>query len=187
MEYVHDLTEMSDEALLSHSTTHPSAFEILVARYQSHFLERALYIVKTKDDAEDVVQDAFVRIYRFAPRFNESMGSFKSWAMTILMNVARSRYQKKAKEWKRSASLTQEHYEALPAPSEKDALQAKDIITRALEHVPEDIARILRLAFIEELPYSVIAEREGIQVGAVKTRVHRAKKVLKETIGDIKI
>lgn len=187
MEYARDLAELTDEELLFRSLGNPGLFEALVLRYQRLFLEKALYVVKSKDDAEDVVQDTFVRIYRFAPRFSGDEGTFRSWAVTILMNVARTRYQKKAKERQRNAPLSQEHYETLSAPPEKDAIQARDIIERALDSVPESAARILRLASLEGLPYEEIARREGMSVGAVKTRVHRAKKILKQTIGDIRV
>lgn len=178
---------MSDEEILVYSQSHPDAFEVLVSRYQHTFLERARFIVKTTDEAEDVVQDTFVRIYRFAPRFRGESGTFRSWGMTILMNVARTRYQRQAKERSRSVLLTPEHYESLAEPSQKEAVQAKDIVERALPLLSKDAAHILRLAYLEDLPYQEIASREGLQVGAVKTRVHRAKKELRRIIGSLAI
>lgn len=187
MAHIHasELQELSDEALLQHSIQNPGSFEVLVSRYHQYFLDRATYIVKNRDEAEDIVQDAFVRVYRFAPKFDSSAGTFKAWATTILMNVARTKYQKKAKEWERTAPLTPEHYESLSGEGKQDAIEAKDIIERAFAFLPEDVARILDLAFIKELPYREIAEREGSTEGAIKTRVHRAKKVLKGVIGEV--
>ena len=183
MDHVYDLTALSDEELLARSVESPSAFEVLLSRYQKTFLERAEYIVKSRDEAEDVVQEAFIRIYRFAPKFDGESGTFRAWAVTILMNVARTRYQKQATARGRFAPLTPEHYESLAAPSQKDAAYAKDAIERALLRAPEDVAVILKLAYLEELPYQQIAERLEVSVGAVKTRVHRAKKVLRDIIG----
>jgi len=187
MKHVHiqDLNTLGDEQLLAYSLKSPGAFELLVIRYHKQFLERALYIVKSRDDAEDVVQDTFIRVYRFAPRFDGAKGTFKSWAMTILMNVARTRYQKKAKERGRIAPLSSEHYESLPAHSEKEAAQAKDIIERAFTLVPHDVVRILKLAFVERMPYRDIAKQEHTTEGAVKIRIHRAKKLLNRIIGTI--
>lgn len=187
MDHAQDLQQLSDEALLERSLKAPHTFEVLVARYQKDFLNRAFFVVKSRDEAEDVVQDTFVRIYRFAPRFKQSHGTFKAWATTILMNVARTRYQKQAKQWARTSTLEPEHYESLAAPSEKDAVLAKDTIERALEKAPEDVAVLLRLAFIDGLSYEEIAEREGVTVGAIKTRVHRGKKVLRSIIGTLDI
>lgn len=73
-----DIQTLSDEELLALSQKKPSAFEFLVSRYQSQFLTRAQMVVKTRDAAEDVVQDAFVRMYRFAPRFDAAQGNFRS-------------------------------------------------------------------------------------------------------------
>lgn len=183
MDQVYDLSAFSDEDLLRQSLRSPSAFELLVTRYQAHFLERAGYVVKSKDEAEDVVQETFIRIYRFAPRFDAGAGTFRAWATTILMNVARTRYQKQMLARGRMAPLTTEHYESLAAPSTKDAALAKDTVERALQSAPEDVAIILRLAYIEELPYHEIAARLDVSVGAVKTRVHRAKKLLRGIVG----
>ena len=187
MDHVQTYADMTDEMLLERSLKSPSAFEALVARYQREFLDRAFFVVRSRDEAEDVVQDTFVRIYRFAPRFKATHGSFKAWAITILMNVARTRYQKQAKQWGREASLEPEHYESLAAPSEQEAKLARDTIERALAQIPQDIAGILRLAFIDELPYAEIAEREGVSHGAIKTRIHRAKKVLKKAVDELDI
>lgn len=182
---VYDLNHLSDEDLLKKSLAAPSAFEILITRYQRHFLERATHVVKTRDEAEDVVQETFVRIYRFATKYEEKHGTFKAWAMTILMNVARTRYQKQVTMRGRIAPLSTDHYEQLAAPSTKDAAHAKDAIERALAQIPEDSARLIRLAYLEELPYVQIAEREGITVGALKTRIHRLKKELRYIIGEL--
>src|SRR3989344_4136990 len=111
MDHVYDLTALSDEELLARS-------------------------VKSRDEAEDVVQEAFIRIYRFAPKFDGESGTFRAWAVTILMNVARTRYQKQATARGRFAPLTPEHYESLAAPSPKDAAYAKDAIERALLRAP---------------------------------------------------
>ncbi|OGG44684.1 hypothetical protein A2841_00815 [Candidatus Kaiserbacteria bacterium RIFCSPHIGHO2_01_FULL_48_10] len=181
-----DLSSLTDEALLAFSLNRPSAFELLMARYQNQFLSRAQAVVRSRDAAEDVVQDAFVRIYRFAPRFNGEAGSFRSWALTILMNVARTHYQKNARERGHVAPLDPEHYESLGDASilDKEGHEgyAQAVIQKALSKVPPDVAQVLRLAFIEDLPYKEIAERQGISVPAVKTRVHRAKKVLRSVI-----
>lgn len=171
-----DISQLSDEQLLEHSLEHPSAFEVLMLRYQHEFLNRAHAVVKSRDDAEDVVQEAFVRIYRFAPKFSPKSGSFRSWSLTILMNVARTRYQKQVKERGTFAMLEDAHYESLPDPvdSHGDFLN-KDEVMVVLGRVDEDTAEILTLAYLEGLPYEEIAERKNTTVGAIKARVHRAK------------
>lgn len=179
---------LTDEELLAMSLAKPSAFEHLLSRYQSQFLSRAESILRSRDAAEDVVQEAFVRIYRFAPRFKGEQGTFKAWSLTILMNVARTHYRKAARDRGEVALLDPEHYESLPGPDvtpEGDIGYAKEVIEKALALVEEDVAAILSLAYLEGLPYKDIAEKLGISVPAVKTRVHRAKAELRKVMGAV--
>lgn len=183
-----DFSLLSDEAVLELSLKKPHAFGALVDRYQANFLSRAQMVVKTRDRAEDVVQETFIRIYRFAPRFNPDEGNFRSWALTILMNVARTHYQKAARMRGYTAPLLPEHYESLADDTddgkEGDTAYAKEVITKALAQAPKDVAEVLSLAFIDGLPHAEIAEKLGISTAAVKTRVHRAKAALREIISN---
>lgn len=180
-----ELNELSDEALLAHSLESPSAFEALMLRYQREFLNRAHAVVKSRDDAEDVVQETFVRVYRFAPRFSPANGTFRSWSLTILMNVARTRYQKQAKERGTFAVLEDAHYESLadPVDSHGDFLN-KDEVVGVLGMVDADTAEILTLAYLEGLPYEEIAKSKNTTVGAVKARVHRAKAAVRNALAE---
>ncbi len=184
-----DLLSFSDEELLELSLSRPSAFELLISRYQSQFLSRAQGVLRSRDSAEDVVQETFVRIYRFAPRFKGEHGSFRAWSLTILMNVARTHYRKAARDRSEVALLDPEHYESLAGPDdvtrEGNAAYAKEVVAKALPRVSGDVARILSLAYLQDLPYKDIAEQLGISVPAVKTRVHRAKAELRKIIGTV--
>jgi RNA polymerase sigma-70 factor (ECF subfamily) len=183
-----DFSLLSDEALLALALTKPNVFGALIDRYQTQFLSRAQMVVRSRDQAEDVVQETFIRIYRFAPRFKPDEGNFRAWALTILMNVARTHYQRAARYRGYTAPLDPEHYESLADTSddgkEGDTAYAKEVITKALAKAPKDVAEVLSLAFIEGLPHADIAERLGISSAAVKTRVHRAKAVLRDIINE---
>jgi RNA polymerase sigma-70 factor (ECF subfamily) len=183
---VDDLLSLSDEALLALSLKKPGVFEVLVTRYQNQFLSRAQAVVGNRDAAEDVVQETFVRIYRFGAKFTGEQGSFRAWSVTILMNVARTHYSRSAKNRSHTAPLEPEHYESLADNSihqkEGNEAYAKEVITKALDKAPADVAEILSLAFIDGLPHAEIAEKLGLSTAAVKTRVHRAKAVLRDII-----
>lgn len=185
---VNTTSSLSDEAVLALSAKDPGAFSVLLDRYQAQFLSRAQMVVRDRDRAEDIVQDTFVRIYRFAPHFDPKAGNFRSWALTILMNVARTHYQKNAREKGYTVALDPEHYESLADPSEGkegDGAYAKEIIDKALAQAPEDVKQVLVLAFIEGLPHKDIGDKLGLSAAAVKTRVHRAKAVLRSIIGTV--
>src|SRR3990167_929061 len=86
--------QVPDEEILRKSLRDPSQFKILVARYQEPFLRKAWGIVRKQEDAEDIVQEAFVKIYRYGANFQKRAGiQFKSWAYKILMNTAFTHYQ----------------------------------------------------------------------------------------------
>jgi RNA polymerase sigma factor (sigma-70 family) len=181
---VADYQALSDEELLAHSLKSPSAFEALMIRYQREFVSRAMVVVKVKDDAEDVVQETFIRIYRFAPKYNTENGTFRAWSITILMNVARTHYQKVAKARGTFVKLEDEHYVSLADPhsAHNDYLDAEEV-KRVLSKVDADTAEILTLAYIEALPYEEIAELKQTSVGAIKARVHRAKIAVRNALG----
>lgn len=181
---VADHQALSDEELLALSLKSPGAFEALMIRHQREFLTRAQAVVKSRDDAEDVVQEAFIRMYRFAPKFSAASGTFRSWSITILMNVARTRYQKVAKERGTFAKLEDEHYVSLADPhSDHVDYLDREEVRQVLSKVDADTAEILTLAYIEGLPYEEIAEMKQTTVGAVKARVHRAKIAVRNSLG----
>src|SRR3989344_9344870 len=90
---LHDeLAGASDEEVLRASQKNPDAFAILVSRYEEAFLRKARSILYAREDAEEVVQDAFTRIYVYADRYVPQEGaSFSSWAYAILTRLAFTR------------------------------------------------------------------------------------------------
>lgn len=180
-----DLSTLTDEELLRRSLEMPSAFETLMIRHQREFLARAQAVVKTRDEAEDVVQETFIRMYRFAPKFSEENGTFRAWSITILMNVARTKYQKSAKERGVFARLEDDHFVSLAevGRSEHDAYLDKEEVKQVLGRVDAETAEILTLAYLEGLPYEQIAELKETSVGAIKARVHRAKLTVRNVLG----
>src|SRR3989344_6165705 len=84
-----------DEAILSASLRNPNLFGVLVDRYQEAFLRAAQRVVKTREDAEDIVQETFAKIYKNAKKFKKQAGiEFKSWAYKVLVNTSFSHYQR---------------------------------------------------------------------------------------------
>lgn len=178
------LTLLSDEELLHLSKVHPRAFEELVNRYEDAFLRKAKTIVYSKEDAEEIVQDTFTRIYLYQAKYQSQDGAkFSSWAYTILTRTAFTRYQKLKKSKDKNVLLDPELYERLPDTEDfVEELSVKNEVLVALSKIPERAARLLRLQFIEGKTQEEIAELEGSTVSAVKTHVHRAKKLFKKEL-----
>ena len=174
---------LSDAEILVRSRREPELFAILVRRYEAPLLRRAKAILRSPEDAEEVVQDAFTKMYLYADRYSPQEGAtFSSWAYTILNRVAYTKYQANKARWSGAVELEPEHYESLPDTKAEflEDLSVRNEVIAALATLPEAAARILRLQFIEGKTQEEIAESEDLSIPAVKTRVHRAKKLFRE-------
>ena len=178
--------QKKDEEVLALSIKEPSEFELLVDRYQDAFLRAATKIVHQKEDAEDVVQDAFVKIYMNAGRFKKVEGaSFKSWGYKIVINTALTRYQKLKKTWGAVEYLDSMLYKGFDVmQSDKVELEAdaKIIVTKLLAEMPENLREVLKKYYLEDKSQKNIASEEGVSLGTVKMRVFRAKKEFKKVV-----
>ncbi|MFZ2167630.1 MAG: RNA polymerase sigma factor [Minisyncoccia bacterium] len=178
-----DIGALTDAEVLARSKREPELFVVLVRRYEAALLRRARTILRSPEDAEEVVQDAFTKMYLYADKYQPQEGaSFSSWMYTILNRVAYTKYAAQKKLWEKTSELEPEHYESLPDTRAEflEDLSIRDEVIAALSRLPETAARILRLQFIEGKTQEEIAESEGLSIPAVKTRVHRAKKLFKE-------
>ncbi len=173
----------SDEELLALSVSHPSFFALLVRKYEDAFLRKALSIVHEQEEAEDIVQEAFTKIYLNAKKFKVVEGArFSSWGYRILINTALTHYARRKRKMGGEVSLDEEIWALIPDKNlrqfEKKVLV--DVIASVLSRMPTAFARALNLFFIEGKTQDEIAQIEGLSVGAVKTRVHRAKREFKK-------
>lgn len=178
---------LTDEEVLARSKAEPWLFAILLERYEAAFLRKAKSIIYNELDAEEVVQDAFTKIYINAERFEVREGAkFSSWAYTILINTALTRYQKNVKQGKRTVVLEPEIMEAFGEMKNHGAFELdRDLIERVLEKMPGHFAKVLRLHYLEHWSHKDIADTTGESVGAVKSRIHRAKAEFKETMKEL--
>lgn len=180
----------SDEELLALSVTHPSLFALLVRKYEEPFLRKAMSIVHEREEAEDIVQEAFTKIYLNAKKFKVVEGAqFSSWGYRILINTALTHYAKRKRRGGAEFGLDEEIWALIPDKNlrqfEKKELQ--DLVASVLTRMPEVMSRALSAFFIEGKTQEEIADTEGLSVGAIKTRVHRAKKEFKRIYETISI
>ncbi len=178
-----DLAALGDATVLARSRQEPELFAILVRRHEAALLRRAKVIVRSPEDAEEVVQDAFTKMYLYADKYVPQEGAtFASWMYTILNRVAYTRYAGQRRLWGKVVELEPEHYESLPDERGGfiEDLTIRDEVVMALAKLPETASRILRLQFIEGKTQEEIAASERLSIPAVKTRVHRAKKLFKQ-------
>ena len=186
-----EIKNLPDEEVLAISLVSPSAFEILVDRYQSAFLRKAGGIVKREDDAQDTVQETFVKIYLNAKKFKKEKAgdSFKNWAYKILVNCAISRYGKLKKELLVLKPLDmgdsgEKVFNLSADYAARENLETKidnkNFVSEILGKLPNAFSAVLKKYFFGGKSHKEIAAEDGISVVAAKIRLFRAKKAFKK-------
>ena len=177
---------IEDELILKRSLSNPSFFSILVDRYQDGFLRSAYRVVRSREEAEDIVQETFTKIYLNGKKFKKQPGaSFKSWAYRILLNTAFTQYRK----LKKKAINLDEFFDVIlyedariDHKERKKNMEEKEVVEKALEEIPEDLAELLRLHYFKGLPYKEIGILTGLSTSTLKMRLYRARQILKEQL-----
>lgn len=170
--------ERSDEELLAASLESPALFALLVRKYEAPFLRKAGSILRGREEAEDCVQEAFTKIYLNAGKFKKQEGaSFSSWAYRILINTALTRYARAKRRGEKVVELDEEIWALIPDKNLRqfERKELTDMVASVLTRMSPLFARALAMFFIEGKTQEEMAAEEGVSVGAIKTRVHRAK------------
>ena len=179
-----ELKDKCDEELLHLSLSNPSVFSLLVERYQGAFLKKGKQILKSPEEAEDAVQEAFVKIYINAESFQKKEGaSFKSWGYRIFLNQCFTVYKKLKIEKDFLLLFSQETAELIPDKNislEHEKKLSADYLLSVVSKLPDILRQVLSLHFIQDKPIKEVAGLLGISEGAVRTRIFRAKKELRE-------
>jgi RNA polymerase sigma-70 factor (ECF subfamily) len=147
------------------------AFAALVDAYYARCLRFALHMLSSQADAEEAVQDTFVRVYRALPTYVEQE-SFEPWLFRILANRCRSAG---ARERRRAEFV--EFGEVPDRPSEgrhDDAIAWREEIGRALAQLPVEQREAFLMRHVEDLSYEDMAVATGAGISALKMRVKRA-------------
>lgn len=182
MSWLSQQTEkIPDEEVLTLSLKKPAYFEVIVARYEEAFLRKAQEVLHSREDSEDVVAEAFSKIYFHGSSFKKQPGaSFRSWAYRVLLNTAFSHYRKLKRQNERQVWLGEEFdWQLVPDGRFKEEFGDESAAERAilvLARMPETMSRLFRLYFWDGYSQREIAEMEEISTSAVKARMHRARK-----------
>lgn len=177
---------VEDEIILQGSQKDPALFEILVRKYQAPFIRTALRIVRQKEDAEDIVQDAFVKIYSKARLFKKKKGAtFKSWAYAILVNTAISHIRKFKSSRSKDMLWDPVLNSVLPDPhalGDHERREVRSLLTNVLNELPPELKTVVEMRYFDDETYNAIAAKTGLSLENVKIRLHRAKKAAREII-----
>ncbi len=153
-----------------------------------------LRLTRRAEDAEDLVQETFLRAYRFYDRF-EPGTNMKAWLYRILTNLFINRYRRRAHERRllegpdagsvSQSTISHEAQRLLEDPEgrfEEPIFGAR--VAEAMERLPPEFQTVVWLADVEELPYREIAEVVGCPIGTVMSRLHRGRRLLRTALAD---
>ena len=155
-------------------------FGILVDRYQEAFLRKGLHMLRSRDLAEDAVQEAFIKIYKYAHKFSErGDASFRSWAYKILTNTCLSLSSRKTLDTARVKSVDFADLDVASSTSDYADKEQTSFVKSILSRLPDKLSRLLILYFFEEKSYEEIAVLERVSLSSVRSGLHRAKKQFK--------
>jgi RNA polymerase sigma-70 factor (ECF subfamily) len=156
-----------------------AAWRELVSLYSRKVFGLAYRFTGRADEAEDLTQEVFIKVYRTLDRYRESDGPFQGWLMTVARNHAIDNYRRRKQELLRrtedplileTAPAREEHpLEGL----ERD--ERARLVHRGLRALPEDLRLPLILCDLQELPYDEIARSLQLPLGTVKSRINRAR------------
>jgi len=171
-----------------------AAFEPLVEKYRQRVWRLAYNVLRDREEAWDVAQEAFVRAWQALPSFR-GQSAFYTWLFRIVMNVAADRARSRAARGRAFGTerVPEEDWDRVlvdqPAEATPDAAAAgaekRARIERALATLSDDHRRIVVLSDIEGLSYREIADVLEIPMGTVMSRLHNARKRLKAALGPL--
>jgi RNA polymerase sigma-70 factor (ECF subfamily) len=172
-----------------------AAFEPLVEKYRQRVWRLAFNVLRDREEAWDVAQEAFIRAYQALPSFR-GQSAFYTWLYRIVMNVAADRARSRAAQGRAFGTerVPEEDWERVltdPAPDQEspDAAAARaqdrERITKALDTLPEHHRAIIVLSDLQGLSYREIAETLDIPMGTVMSRLHNARKRLRDALGPL--
>ena len=159
------------------------AFATLVERYRDRCARYAMHMLGNREDAEEVLQDAFVRAYRSLARC-EDPDRFGAWLFRILVNRIRTAGARRAR---RAKTFLSDDAALVAASTEHPAEQQawREEIDRALAQLRPEQREAFLLKYAEGLGYDEMAELTGVGVSALKMRVMRASDRLRELLKEV--
>jgi len=168
------------------------AFNEIVFRYKDRAVNFLFRYTGDRDDAEDLAQDTFVKVYKSKHLYRE-IAKFSTWFYTIALNTAKTNLKKKSRMSTISLSDFDPENEKdfdikdtgiIPDESANAAIE-NHYIQQAINSLDEDFKKIIILRDIEDMDYEEIAEITGLPMGTVKSRINRGREKLKKILAEI--
>lgn len=179
-----EVSQVSDVALLQAIARGDEAsLARLYDQYRVILFGLLVRILNSREEAEDVLQEVFLQVWRRAGDYDEQRGKPFTWLVTLTRSRAIDRLRVlSARQRLATAAAQDQPAEASDALKETVRSEQKDIVRQALAELPEEQRRTLLLAYFEGLTQTEIAAKLNAPLGTVKTRMRSAMSKLRETL-----
>jgi RNA polymerase sigma-70 factor (ECF subfamily) len=156
------------------------AFNKMVDRYKGRLMNVIGRMLSSPQEAEDIVQETFVRVYQHRQSFNFKH-CFSTWIYTIALNLARNELRKR-KKFKFYDITEMQGNESEFAVEMDLPSKLPEVLKDAVKNLPEKYRTAFILRDVQEMPYEEVAKALSVPLGTVKSRVNRARVILREKL-----
>ena len=164
-------------------------FAVLIDRYKDRGLTLGLHMLKNREDAEEALQDAFIRAYNALDRF-EGASKFSTWFYRIMYNVCLTRLERRKRLIPESSyddeqfnpgvsSVWADHFDA-----DFERNDMADYIKSIIDEMPSKYSMILSLFYFQELSHNEICEVTRLSLGTVKVHLFRARAMVQRRLAN---
>jgi RNA polymerase sigma-70 factor, ECF subfamily len=174
-----------DDARMSHSEINPESrlrlFEELILPHLDAAYNLARWLIRNEQDARDMVQEAYLRAFRFFDSYKGGDG--KSWLLEVVRNTCFTWIRRNRRNLASVPFDETAHGQSVSEPNQEDALVAaakQSILRNCIEALPDAFREVVVMRELEEMSYRQIAEVASLPVGTVMSRLSRARKRLED-------
>lgn len=179
------LTELSDVALIevcqTRGTKDDRPFQELFRRYQSVVWRVCYSYMRNRQDADDLTQEVFFKVYRSLYQF-EGRSTFKTWVYRVAINSCQNEIRSRSRRPQEAEAEMEVIAEIIPSgqsvEKEYQTMYTRELLAQALANLEPNVSEVLYMKDMEERPYHEIADLLEIGVSAAKMRVQRARLAL---------
>ena len=165
-------------------------FETMALEHCDMLYRVAFRLMRNQNSAEDLVQDTYLRAFRFQASFDLQEYGMKPWLLRILHNIHSTQFHR---EQKQPGSMDEAHLDALaaasgslaPADGAANIWEGMDEeVVKAMESLPEEYRSVMLLWAVDDLSYKEISQVVDVPIGTVMSRLHRGRQKLAGQLAD---
>ncbi len=159
------------------------AFSALFDRYEAKVFRLCMSILRDSALAQEIAQEVFLRVWRFLPRYDVRIGAFSTWIYAIARNQCLSALGRQhANEASLDESEVWQQAAQMPVPAAANDAASLTWLRSLVDALPATYRTTLMLYYFEECSVAEVAILLGVPEGTVKTQLHRARSMLRQTL-----